>query len=85
MRYSSMKSIFATLSIVVTLLAAVPAANAAAAQAPRATKSSSARDEGPAGDRFAAVRRFVNRAVRRLASHTGITIPHPEPEPTTPE
>ena len=85
MRYSSMKSIFAALSIVVTLIVAVPTASAATAQTPRAKTSAGTRDDGPTMDRFAAAKRFIARAVRRLASHTGITIPHPEPEPGTQE
>ena len=85
MRYSSMKFIVA-LSIAVTMLAAVPVANAAPAQGSRTTKTSGVREDVPAADRIAAIRRYVNRAVRRLASHTGLTIPHPTPaDPTNPE
>ena len=86
MRLSSMKSIVATLTISLTLLAAVPAAAARPSQGARNPQTTRTRDDAPAADRFAAVRQFINRTIRRITAQGGITIPVPKPiEPTNPE
>lgn len=80
MRNSSMKSVVAALSITVTLLAAAPAAAAHRVQgaSPR-NPQTAARDAGRNEDRLAVVRQFINRAVRRVASNSGLVIPTPPP------
>lgn len=85
MRYPSMKSIVAALSISVTLLAAVPTASARPVQSARNPQTARTRDDRPSSDRIAAVREFINRALRRIATQGGITIPIPRTEPSNPE
>ncbi|HEX6098739.1 MAG TPA: hypothetical protein VF432_20655 [Thermoanaerobaculia bacterium] len=79
MRSSSVKSIVAVLSISVTVLAAVPTANARPAQGASKTQTTRTREEAPSNDRFAAVRELINRTLRRLGLQGGITIPVPRP------
>lgn len=78
MRTSSIKAIVAALSISVTVLAAVPSADARPAQG---RKSQSTRAEAPANDRLAAVRELITRTLRRFGVHTGATIPIPKAAP----
>ncbi|MGZ5465782.1 MAG: hypothetical protein ACXWLY_22920 [Thermoanaerobaculia bacterium] len=80
MRNSSMKSIIAALSISVTLLGAVPTATAGPVQNTRGSQSARSREDGPARDRFAAIRQFINRTLRRVGSHNGPSIPIPKQE-----
>jgi len=84
MRFSSMKSVVATLTISATLLVAAPVATAASVQNAGQTKST-ARESKRDTDRFAGVREFINRAVRRITSTGGMTVPIPKPvEETNP-
>lgn len=78
MRNSSMKSIIAAVSISVTLLGVVPTATAGPVQNARASQSARSREDGPARDRFAAIRQFINRALRRVVAHNGPSIPIPK-------
>ncbi len=80
MRNSSMKSIIAALSISVILLGAVPTATAGPVQNTRGSQSAGSREEGPARDRLAAIRQFINRTLRRVVIHNGPTIPIPKKE-----
>ena len=82
MRYSSIKSIVAALSITVTLLAVAPAATAARVQGTR-NQQTSARDADRETDRLAVVRQLFHRVVRRFTSNGGITIPVPAPSTGT--
>ena len=80
MRYPSMKSVVATLSIAVCLVAAVPTASAAAAHTPNNAQESRTReDRADKGDRIEKIRQFINRALRRFGTHNGPTIPIPGP------
>lgn len=81
MRHSSMKSVVAALSICVTLFFAVPTATAATAQGPRNPQTTRSRDDAPTTDRFAAVRQFIHRAIRRIGAQSGISVPIPKAAP----
>ena len=79
MRHSSVKIIVAALTISATVLATVPAAAAVRANQSSRTQPSRTQDQSPSGDRFAAVRQFIQRAVRRLTTNgDGMTVPIPK-------
>lgn len=80
MRSSSIKSVFVALSIAVTLVSAVPTASAAPAQGSRKEQPTRGRDEVSQKDRFAGVRQFINRALRRIGIEGGLTVPTPKQE-----
>lgn len=77
MRSSSIKTIVAGLSLVVTLVAAAPAADASPAQRPTQTRST-ARENGREILRDFAMR-LINRVRRGISVNDSITIPIPGP------
>lgn len=88
MRYSSMKSsvksTIAILSIAVTLVAVVPTASAATVQSAKGTQNTRNREDGKA-DRFAGVKKFVSRMLRRIGTNDGLSVPVPVVDRTNPE
>ena len=76
MRHSSVKSIVAALSIVVTLSAAAPTASAAA---PKGARPSVTRDAGKEKDRTSVMKQLVQRVLRRIGINSGPQVPIPAP------
>lgn len=83
MRYSSIKTLVAALSITLSLAAFAPVAGARESVASRGAQTTRAREDSGVADRVERMRQFVNRALRRLASHTGMSVPIPVPVPPT--
>jgi hypothetical protein len=81
MRYSSIKTLVAALSITLSLAAFAPVASARQPATSRGAETTRAREDSDFADRVARMRELVNRAVRRLASHTTMTVPIPAPTP----
>jgi len=80
MRHSSVKTIAAALMISATVLAAVPvAASSRGNQGPRTQTTRAQEQTGPSTDRFAAIRQFIQRTLRRLTTNgDGMAIPIPK-------
>ena len=77
MRHSSVKTIVAALTISATVLAAVPAV--AAGRANQRAQNTRTQEQSPSNDRFAAIRQYIQRAIRRLVTNgDGPSIPIPK-------